>query len=36
FGRLPTRGETATIGRFEFRVLNADSRRLRLLHLTCH
>ena len=30
-GHLPKRGETATIDRFEFRVIRADSRRIRLL-----
>ena len=36
FGHLPKREETISVGRFEFRVLNADSRRIRLLHLNCH
>ena len=31
FGRLPKRGETVQVESFEFAVLNADSRRLRLL-----
>lgn len=35
-GRLPRRGERLAIGRFDFRVLNADSRRIRLLHLRCN
>ena len=35
FGYLPKREETVHIGRFQFRVLNADSRRVRLLHLHC-
>ncbi len=35
FGHLPKREETVNLGRFRFRVLNADSRRIRLLHLTC-
>ena len=35
-GRLPQRGESLAIGRFDFRVLNADSRRIRLLHLRCN
>ncbi len=35
FGYLPRREETVRIGRFQFRVLNADSRRVRLLHLHC-
>ena len=34
FGRLPKREETAMVGTFKFRVLNADSRRIRLLHMT--
>ncbi len=33
-GHLPTRGETARLGDFEFRILNADSRRIRLLRMT--
>ncbi len=33
FGHLPKRGETARLGDFEFRVLNADSRRIRLLRM---
>lgn len=36
FGHLPKREEKVLIGRFEFQVLNADSRRIRLLHLNCH
>jgi magnesium and cobalt transporter len=36
FGHLPKREETVSVGRFEFRVLNADSRRIRLLQLDCH
>lgn len=35
FGHLPKREEKILIGRFEFQVLNADSRRIRLLHLNC-
>lgn len=35
FGHLPKREEIVALGRFEFRVLNADSRRIRLLQLTC-
>ncbi len=31
FGRLPKRGETVEVAAFRFKVLNADSRRLRLL-----
>ena len=34
-GHLPKREEAVRLGRFLFRVLNADSRRIRLLHLTC-
>lgn len=33
FGRLPKRGETMTIGRFRFKVLHADSRRIHLLEV---
>jgi len=33
FGRVPRRGETVTLGRFRFKVVRADSRRLHLLHL---
>jgi magnesium and cobalt transporter len=33
FGRLPKRGEIATIGAFRFRVIRADSRRLHTLHV---
>ena len=33
FGRLPKRGEVATIGDFRFRVVRADSRRLHTLHV---
>lgn len=31
FGYLPTRGEITTIDRFEFKVINADARRVKLL-----
>lgn len=31
FKRLPRRGETTTIGRFRFKILHADSRRIHLL-----
>ncbi|MDR3442350.1 MAG: transporter associated domain-containing protein [Legionella sp.] len=31
FGYLPTRGETITIGSFEFKIINADARRIKLL-----
>ncbi len=34
FGHLPKREETIAIGDLHFRVLNADSRRIRLLNLT--
>ena len=34
FGHLPKREETTSAGGFRFRVLNADSRRIRLLHMT--
>lgn len=34
FGYVPDRGERVAIGAFEFSVLNADSRRLRLLQVT--
>ena len=34
FGHLPKRGETIELGRFHFKVLHADSRRLHLLQLT--
>jgi len=30
---VPQREETITVGRLRFRVLNADSRRIRLLHV---
>jgi len=33
FGHLPKREETVVIGALQFRVLNADTRRVRLLHL---
>ncbi len=33
FGRLPKRGEVRTLGRFRFKVLHADSRRIHLLQL---
>jgi magnesium and cobalt transporter len=33
FGHLPKRGEHATVNGFEFRVLNSDSRRLRLMRV---
>ncbi len=31
FGYLPTRGESITIGDFEFKIINADARRIKLL-----
>jgi len=34
FGHLPERGETVEISALEFKVLNADSRRVRLLQVT--
>jgi magnesium and cobalt transporter len=34
FGRLPRRGEVHDVGRFRFKVLHADSRRIHLLQLT--
>jgi magnesium and cobalt transporter len=34
FGRLPRRGEKATIGEWQFEVLRADSRRVHLLRVT--
>lgn len=33
FGHMPKREEVVTVGDFDFRVLNADSRRIRLLQL---
>ena len=35
FGRLPEREERVSIGKFDFRVLHADSRRIQLLELNC-
>ncbi len=35
FGYLPKREEKVIVEGFAFKVLNADSRRIRLLHLTC-
>ena len=35
FGRLPKRGDTVSLDRFDFQVLHADSRRIRLLQLHC-
>ena len=34
FGRLPARDESVTIGTLTFKVLNADNRSVRLLHVT--
>ena len=34
FGYMPTREEAIGLGEFHFRILNADSRRIRLLHVT--
>lgn len=34
FGHVPKRGETATIDRFQFSVVRADSRRIQLLEMT--
>jgi magnesium and cobalt transporter len=34
FGHLPKREESIAVGGLEFRVLNADSRRIRLMHVT--
>ena len=34
FGRLPKRGETVTIGAFQFKVIRADNRRIHLMQLT--
>jgi magnesium and cobalt transporter len=34
FGRLPKRGEVASIEDFKFKVLRADSRRIHLLQIT--
>ena len=36
FGHLPARGETTTLGHLNFVVLNADSRRIRLLEVRPH
>ncbi|KAA8979751.1 MULTISPECIES: HlyC/CorC family transporter [Gammaproteobacteria] len=33
FGRLPRRGETTTVDRFRFKVLNADNRKIRLIQV---
>ena len=35
FGRLRKRGDTVSLERFDFQVLHADSRRIRLLQLHC-
>jgi magnesium and cobalt transporter len=31
FGHLPTRGENITIDSFEFKIINADARRIKLI-----
>ena len=36
FGHLPTRGEITTLGDLDFVILNADSRRIRLLEVRPH
>jgi magnesium and cobalt transporter len=36
FGHVPARGEETTIGRFNFKILRADSRRIHLLQVTLH
>ena len=36
FGHLPTRGERTTLGQLDFVILNADSRRIRLLEVRPH
>ncbi len=36
FGEMPEREDTVDVEGFRFKVLNADSRRIRLLHLTTH
>jgi len=33
FGRLPRRGESTTVDRFRFKVLNADNRKVRLIQV---
>ena len=35
-GHLPEVGEELTLGRFAFRVTDADSRRLHALHMSIH
>ncbi|MFV2056444.1 MAG: HlyC/CorC family transporter [Thiohalomonadales bacterium] len=34
FGRMPKRGEVVTVGRYKFKILRADSRRIYLLQIT--
>ena len=34
-GRMPRRGESVTLGSFEFRVVRADRRRIDRLRVTC-
>jgi magnesium and cobalt transporter len=36
FGRIPQRDDSIQIGGFMFKVLNADNRQIRLLHVTTH
>ena len=36
FGRVPRRGESLVIGRFRFKVLHADNRRVHLLQVSMH
>lgn len=36
FGRIPQRDDSIQIGGFLFKVLNADNRQIRLLHVTIH
>jgi magnesium and cobalt transporter len=33
FGHMPTRNETTTIGNFEFKVINADQRKIQSLRM---
>ena len=34
FGRIPQRDETIGIGPYVFKILNADNRQIRLLHVS--
>jgi magnesium and cobalt transporter len=36
FGRIPQRDDEISLGRFHFKVLNADNRQVRLLHVSLH